>query len=195
MKDYLQFAGICIALLFLNSCGIVNRFQVENPAAEKKDHQVLVTEYFRVPQSENEIQANSTQVKEQGESLNSTHDKTEQQPVVVNRNNIPYDDTLVQESTDDEIPTSEILAEAAESERVARKAVAYSFLPFLIWIFPPLYIIGIIITIIQINRFNRYTYVTEKGLKNIHTAKIILLISSLLPVALVLLILLAIFYL
>jgi ATP-dependent Zn protease len=195
MKDYLLFLGICIALLFLNSCGMVNRFQVENPAAEKKDHQVLVTEYFRTSQSENEIQVDSATVKEQGEIINSTHDRTDRQPVVIRMNNVPDDDTLVQESTDDEISNSEMLAEAVESERVARKAVAYSFLPFLIWIFPPLYIIGIIITIIQINRFNRYTYVTEKGLKNIHTAKIVLLISSLLPVALVLLIILAILYL
>lgn len=195
MKNYLLFVGICIALLVLNSCGVVNRFQVENPVAEKKDHQVLVTEYFRTSQSENEIQVDSATVNEQREIIQSTHDRTDQQPVVVRMNNVPDDDTLVQESTDDEISTPEILAEAVESERIARKALTSSFLPFLFWIFPPLYIIGIIITIDRINRFNRYTYVTEKGLKDIHTAKIVLLISSLLPVALVLLIILAILYL
>lgn len=194
MRIFLQFVGMSIVLLFVNSCGTVRRLSVDGASSEKKDHQILVTEYFRASRTEPETATLIPAVEETDKTI-QPEQHVVRPSVPHNTSFVPDDDTLAQEPVEDVISTSEMLAEAAESERIARKAVTSSFLPLLIWIFPPLYFVGIILTLSRINRFNRYTYVTEKGLKDIHTAKIILLVSSLLPVAFVLLILLAIYYL
>lgn len=103
----------------------------------------------------------------------------------------PEDDTLVIASDTPESDEA-ILNEAMESERVARSAYGFSFVPLLTLLFFPALFVGIIVTLIKLAKFNRYQYVTEKGLDYERRAKRTLILSSVIPILVVVLFILMI---
>lgn len=94
----------------------------------------------------------------------------------------PNDDTVIVSSRTLE-SDQEMIDQALESERVARSAYHFSFLPLFSLLFFPTLFIGIIVTLIKLSRFNKdYEYVTEKGLDYERRAKRTLIVSSVVPI-------------
>jgi hypothetical protein len=93
------------------------------------------------------------------------------------------DDSITGEDTIDEA----ILDEALESERVARQAYHFSFLPIFTLLFFPMLIVGLIGTLSKLARFRKYEYVTEKGLDYERRAKRTLIASIFIPLVVVVL--------
>jgi hypothetical protein len=122
-------------------------------------------------------------------------DETSGQKVTVSRQQIiiaaPQGDTATVEEDIDEA----ILDEAFESERIARQAYHFSFLPILTLVFFPMLFVGLIGTLSKLARFKRYEYVTEKGLDYERRAKRTLIASIFIPLVAVLFFILVLFVL
>jgi hypothetical protein len=115
----------------------------------------------------------------------------ERQIVVPQMTAVLQDDTLTGDEEPEEIDEA-VLEEAYESERVARSAYRFSFLPAFSLIFFPLLLIGVIGTLVQLARFRRYQYVTEAGLDYEERAKRTLVITVVVPILLTVLLILLI---
>lgn len=116
-------------------------------------------------------------------------------PVIIQRVPAPpHGDTLTEEEAE-EIDEA-VLDEAYESERIARSAYHFSFLPIFSLIFFPMLFVGVIGTLIQLSRFKKFEYVTEAGLDYEDRARRTLVISIIVPiVAMLLLVLLVLAFL
>jgi len=96
------------------------------------------------------------------------------------------DDTIIVASR------SEQVSEALESERVARNAYTFSVLPITAIFFFPMLFVGIIGTLICVDKFNSFEYVTEEGIRTKEKALRTLLITSLVLALLIFLLVLLI---
>jgi hypothetical protein len=100
-------------------------------------------------------------------------------------------DTLIAtEAPEDEAAQ---IAEALESEEVARNAYRFSWVPIGWTVFLPLLIVGIVGTAICLKNFKKYEFVTERGLEYTRRAKRTIFLSTLLSIPLVFALVLLIF--
>jgi len=93
-------------------------------------------------------------------------------------------DTLFMEESSD---TDMITGEALDSERVAKNAYVFSWLPIIWILFPPLLLVGIVGTAVCISIFNKQEYVTEKGIDYKRRAIRTVILTSVVPLVLLLL--------
>ena len=103
-----------------------------------------------------------------------------QAPITVNENRLARShsgDTAI--AAEDE---ERMYYEAIESERIARNAYIFSWLPIGWVLFFPLLLVGIIGTIVCLVRFRSYEFVTEKGLAYKEKAVRTVVLSSLLSI-------------
>ena len=90
---------------------------------------------------------------------------------------------------------NEIRAQEEESEKVAKNAYYFSFIPLLLCVGLPGYFIGLIGTIILLRRFKSYDHVTDVGLDYARSARRTVIVSCILAPIIVFLGLLLLVYL
>lgn len=88
------------------------------------------------------------------------------------------EDTLEMDAEEKE----QILYEAEESERISRKIGGWTIVTLVGYIFYPIYLAGIIGTLIYLHKFSKLTYVTETAIIRKRRGLIAFLIVALLPV-------------
>jgi hypothetical protein len=105
-------------------------------------------------------------------------------PAIVVKPDLFNEDT-VRVFSDDAEPSEEyMIDEALDSERSARNAYSFSFVPLSGLIFLPGLLIGVIGTLICLSNFNKFEFVTEKGLNDARRARNTVIATSLVVVAL-----------
>jgi hypothetical protein len=197
MKNAIRYCLPMLVLLLLNSCQALHRDIPKSKSHYKRRELVSLKEKEPVTiaaqEQEKPVPANVSEipvtaiiaVKE--ESILQPEPIAAVKPIAAeaassNRQTVvapPQGDTLVVEEEIDEATVDE----AMESERIALQAYKLSLLPAFTLLFFPLLFVGVIGTLSKLARFRRYEYVTEKGLDYERRAKLRLLLSTVIPIA------------
>lgn len=191
MKRYIYQSLFCMSLaLYLTSCstslhrGIPRgeRHQRTEPAAQvvvdlPEEQTLAVSETSEPVIRESEAPAIAA-VTTPETDLSVAIEPANESSSVNERPSLPADggDTLV--------ITEEQLDEAMRSEKLAKTAQVFSFLPIAGIVFFPMILVGLIGTLVCIAKINKYEYVTEDALRRKRAAGITVAITSIVVVLL-----------
>ena len=159
--------SVLLFLLMLTSCASLHRGiprgQRHARTAEYTSNTAEQTIVQRSPDGSDEVplkEKSST-----GVLVSETTDRTDgkEKPLHSTVGSVPAenDDTITEVLADDEA----MVEEALDSERVAKNALNFAYLPIGSIILFPLLFVGIIGTLVCLRRFKSYEYVTEEGLR------------------------------
>ncbi len=190
MKRYIYQSLFCASLvLFLASCSAGLHRGIPRGERHQRTEQVVVNlpEKQTLAKSEESQPSEETSIREiEAETTTASvaadpiepavvSDRTEEPARVTETPVSPPDgDTLVL--------TQDQLDEAIDSERVAKNAQIFSWLPIAGIILFPLWLVGVIGTVVCINKLNKYEYVTEEALRRKRLAMITVVITSILAI-------------
>lgn len=188
MKKTIVFAALLSVLFLTDSCQALHR-GIPKADRHRREREVVLTDgettVLRNVREADIVAAAEEQapaVSEQAIADAATEQPATDAPVSV-KPDLFSDDTV--RSLIEEEPSEEyMIDEALESERSARNAYNFSFVPLSGLIFLPGLLIGLVGTLICLSNFNKFEFVTEKGLNDARRARNTLIATSLIVVGL-----------